>query len=309
MTSRFITIVMRAAALALLLGACPAQAQQAAAPHTEAAEVHASGASIDATSGATGTDAVSGASAARTRSPTGPAALDFTGILMGPAFILAWVLFVLGCAWRVLQFMRLTRLGRRVPAAGVQLTAPGSGAADREFLFAGESWLGRLFSRYRRWEKGTVFGAHPVMARVSIVFHVLLFLVPLLLPAHNNLLSRALGMSLPSLPAALLDLLTLVFLLIGGFFLARRVLVPRVRILSTLGDYIILLLVVAPFVTAYAAHHRWLDYHTLLMAHTIVGEALIAAIPFTKLGHMPYLILSRFFTASEHSLKTAGRRW
>ena len=93
------------------------------------------------------------------------------------------------------------------------------------------------------------------------------------------------------------------------FFLARRILVPRVRILSTLADYLILLLVAAPFVTAYAAHHQWLDYHTLLVAHTIAGEALIAAIPFTKLGHMPFLIFSRFFTASEYSLKTASRRW
>ncbi len=228
---------------------------------------------------------------------------------MGPGFILAWVLFALGCAWRVIQFSRLTRLAQHTPAAGVQLTAPRPEIADREFLLRGESWLGRLFSRYRRWERGTVFGGHPVMARVSLVFHLLLFLVPLLLPAHNNLLSRALGVGLPSLPAPLLDMLTLVFLVIGGFFLARRILVPRVRILSTLGDYAILLLVVAPFITAYAAHHRWLDYHALLMAHTFVGEALIAAIPFTKLGHMPFLIFSRFFTASEYSLKTAGRRW
>jgi nitrate reductase gamma subunit len=228
---------------------------------------------------------------------------------MGPAFILAWVLFALGCAWRAVQFARLTRLAQHTPAAGVPLTAPRPEIADREFLLKGESWLGRLFSRYRRWERGTVFGGHPVMARVSLVFHMLLFLVPLLLPAHNNLLSRALGVGLPSLPAPLLDMLTLVFLVIGGFFLARRILVPRVRILSTLGDYAILLLVVAPFITAYAAHHRWLDYHTLLMAHTFVGEALIAAIPFTKLGHMPFMIFSRFFTASEYSLKTASRRW
>jgi nitrate reductase gamma subunit len=306
-TSRFISIIMCAATLALLLGACPAQAQQAAAPPTEAAEGRASGAAPDAISAATGTDAVTSASGSRPR--TGPAALNLTSILMGPAFILAWLLFVLGCAWRVLQFMRLTRLTRHAPAAGLQIAAPGPEAADRAFLLAGESWLGRLFSRYRRWERGTVFGAHPVMARVSLVFHLLLFLVPLLLPAHNALLSRALGVSLLSLPAPLLDLLTLVFLVIGGFFLARRILVPRVRVLSTLGDYIILLLVVAPFVTAYAAHHRWLDYHTLLMAHTFVGEALIAAIPFTKLGHMPFLIFSRFFTASEYSLKTASRRW
>jgi nitrate reductase gamma subunit len=300
---------MRAAAIALLLGAYPAQAQQAPVPPTDAAGSRAPGASLDATSAPTGTDAVSAASAAGARASRGPAALDLAGILMGPAFILAWILFVLGCACRVAQFMSLTRRARHAPAASVPFTDPGPAAADREFLLRGEPWLGRLLSRYRMWRRGTVFGSHPVMARVSLLFHVLLFLVPLLLPAHTSLLSRALGARLPVLPTPLLDLLTLVFLVIGGFFLARRILVPRVRILSTLGDYLILLLVAAPFLTAYAAHHRWLDYHALLIAHMLVGEALIAAIPFTKLGHMPFLIFSRFFTASEYSLKTAGRRW
>jgi nitrate reductase gamma subunit len=147
------------------------------------------------------------------------------------------------------------------------------------------------------------------MARVSVAFHVLLFLLPLLLPSHNNLLVKSLHVSLPSLPAPLMDVMTLVFLVLGGFFLVRRILVPRVRVLSTVGDYLILLLVAAPFLTAYAAHHHWMDYHALLMAHTLIGEALIAAIPFTKLGHMPFLIFSRLFTASEYSLKTASRRW
>ena len=300
MTSRSIAILIRAAALALLLGAYPAQAQQASAARNSAP---------DATSAATGTDAVSSASAAATEVSREPVVFDLTSFLMGPLFILAWVLFLLGCAWRVFQFMRLTRFARPAPAASVPLPDPGRRTADREFLLRGESWLGRLSTRYRMWERGTVFGSHPVMARVSLVFHVLLFFVPLLLPAHNNLLSRALGTSLPALPTPLLDLLTLVFLVLGGFFLARRILVPRVRILSTLGDYLILLLVAAPFLTAYAAHHRWLDYHALLAAHTLAGEVLLAAIPFTKLGHMPFLIFSRFFTASEYSWKTASRRW
>jgi hypothetical protein len=70
---------------------------------------------------------------------------------MGPAFILAWVLFVCGCAWRAAQFTRLTRMAQRAPAAAARPAAPGPGTADREFLLGGQSWLARLFSRYRRW--------------------------------------------------------------------------------------------------------------------------------------------------------------
>ena len=289
MTSQSISIIMRAATLALLLGAIPAHAQ------------------VDATSAASGTDAVTSASKSEMHAPRAQVTLDLTSLLMGPAFILAWVLFACGCAWRVTQFTRLTRMTQHAPAARIAAAVPRT--ADQAFLLGGQPWLARLFSRYRRWERGTVLGTHPIVARMSLVFHLLLFLVPLLLPAHNNLVFKALGASLPSLPAPLLDLVTLVFLAMGGFFLARRIFVPRVRMLSTLADYLILLLVAAPFITAYAAHHHWLNYHALVVAHTIAGEALIAAIPFTKLGHMPFLVFSRFFTASEYSLKTASRRW
>lgn len=301
MTSRSISTIARTATLVLLLGAC--------------LPLVAAAASTDATSAASGTDAVSSASKSETRASNGQSSgqsraqlnIDLTSLLMGPVFILAWALFACGCAWRVTQFIRLTRVTQHAPAARIAAAAPRGG--DNQFLLGGRSWLARLFSRYRRWARGTVLGTHPVVARVSVVFHLLLFLVPLLLPAHNNLVFKALGASLPSLPAPLLDFMTLVFLAIGGFFLARRILVPRVRMLSTVADYLILLLVAAPFVTAYAAHHHWLDYHALLVTHTIAGEALIAAIPLTKLGHMPFLIFSRFFTASEYSLKTASRRW
>jgi hypothetical protein len=57
------------------------------------------------------------------------------------------------------------------------------------------------------------------------------------------------------------------------------------------------------------AYHQWLDYRTVLVTHMIIGEILIAAIPFTKLGHMPFFILNRFFTAGEYAWKPGNRRW
>jgi nitrate reductase gamma subunit len=82
-----------------------------------------------------------------------------------------------------------------------------------------------------------------------------------------------------------------------------------VRALSTLRDYLVLLLVAAPFATAYMAYHHWLDYRTVLVTHMIVGEILIGAIPFTKLGHMPFLIFARFFMSSEYAWRPGNRRW
>jgi nitrate reductase gamma subunit len=229
---------------------------------------------------------------------------ELSDIVRGPLFIAAWALFVLGFAWRILQYVRLTRATGRGP-----VPVPRPAVDDSQFLLRGKSRLGRLLVRYRQWERGTVFATNPVMARVSVVFHVLLFLLPLLLPAHNILFFQSLRVSLPTLPEPFMDKVTLVLLAFGAFFLLRRILIPRVRLLTTLRDYLILLLVAAPFVTAYMAYHQWLDYRTVLVTHMIIGEIVIAAIPFTKLGHMPFLILNRFFTAGEYSWKPGNRRW
>ena len=169
--------------------------------------------------------------------------------------------------------------------------------------------LGKTAFRVKRWLKRTIFVRSPVMGIVSLVFHLALFLVPLLLPAHNVLFSQTFHVSLPTLAEPLVDKLTLGLLAIGAFFLLRRIFFPRVRALSTVRDYLVLLLVAAPFVTAYMAYHQWLDYRTVLVVHMIVGEIVIAAIPFTKLGHMPFLIYSRFFLSAEYSWKPGNRRW
>jgi nitrate reductase gamma subunit len=147
------------------------------------------------------------------------------------------------------------------------------------------------------------------MGVVSLVFHLALFLVPLLLPAHNVLFYQSLRVSLPTLPEPVMDYFTAGLLVIGAFFLLRRIFVPRVRALTTLRDYLVLLLVAAPFVTAYMAYHQWLDYRTVLVTHMFIGEVLIAAIPFTKLGHMPFSIYARFFEAWEYAWKPGNRRW
>jgi nitrate reductase gamma subunit len=229
---------------------------------------------------------------------------ELEDIARGPLFIAAWVLFALGFAWRIIQYLRLTHV---TASAGIALAPPV--ISDAAILFQGRSWLGRLLLRYRRWVRGTVFGTHRVMARVSMLFHLVLFLLPLLLPAHNILFFQTFRVALPTIPEPVMDVMTLVLLAFGAFFLLRRILVPRVRMLTTVRDYLILLLVAAPFVSAYMAYHHWLDYRTVLVVHMLLGELLIAAIPFTKLGHMPFLILNRFFTAGEYAWKPGNRRW
>ncbi len=282
--------------------ATSAASEQSAAPAAQAQDATSSAsAAQDATSSASQGDH---AAKTPTTKATGLARFDLFGLLRGPLFIAAWVIFALGFAWRIFQFRRMTsRIG---PAP---ITKPVATAQDTEFLTQGMTGVGRFVYQVRRRVKRTVFGTNPVMGVVSLVFHLLLVLVPLLLPAHAILFRLSFHWNLPTLPEPLLDRATLVVLGIGVFFLGRRIFFPRVRALSTVRDYLVLLLVAAPFFTGYAAYHHWLNYRAMLYAHMLIGEVLIALIPFTKLGHMPFLIFSRFFASGEYSWKPGNRRW
>jgi nitrate reductase gamma subunit len=204
----------------------------------------------------------------------------------------------------VWQYIRLTRKSTETVIAQAPPVRP-----DEPALLTGRTFVGRLLVRYRRWLRGSIFGTHRVMARVSMIFHVVLFLLPLLLPAHNILFYQTFRVALPTLPEGFMDVMTLLMFAFGAFFLLRRIFIPRVRALTTVRDYLILLLVAAPFVSAYLAYHHALDYRTMLVTHMLIGDLVIALIPFTKLGHMPFILLNRFFTAGEYAWKPGNRRW
>jgi len=251
-------------------------------------------------------DAVASAS----RKSAGFVFFELYDFVAGPLLIAACLIFAAGFAWRIGVLSRISRPVRAGPPPSATARAARNAAkADDAFLMGGMSPIGRLRFRARRWIRGTVFSTSPTMGIVSLVFHVGLFLVPLLLPAHSVLLRQSVGFGLPTLPDPLMDRLTLVLLAIGAFFLVRRIVFPRVRALTTIRDYLVILLVAAPFLTAYAAYHQWLDYRTVVVVHMLTGEVLIAAIPFTKLAHMPFLVFSRFFLSAERSWRPADRRW
>jgi nitrate reductase gamma subunit len=238
------------------------------------------------------------------KAPMGIVPFDLYNFVRGPAFILTTVVFVAGVVLRAAQFARMTRKAALVPrAAGAAAAVPDA------FLAKGLSGLSSLLLRFRTWERRTVFHTHPVMSRVSVVFHVLLFLSPLLLPAHNILAYQALGVSIFTVPEFVLDWFTLVVMAGCIFFLVRRVGVRKVRALTSPVDFVILALVAAPFVSAYLAYHQFFAYRTVLLVHMIIGEIVIMAIPFTKLGHMPFLVFARFFVGAEYGIGRGRRRW
>ena len=157
--------------------------------------------------------------------------------------------------------------------------------------------------------KNSIIGTYPVVTLVTCLFHFLLFFIPLFLAAHSSLFYESWKVSLWSISEKAGDVLTVLFLSLGGFFLLRRIVVPKVRALTAASDYLVLLITIAPFLTGFIAFHQWFDYKTILLIHILTGELMLVAITFTKLGHMIFFFLARFFIGKEYSLGRGTRTW
>ena len=89
----------------------------------------------------------------------------------------------------------------------------------------------------------------------------------------------------------------------------RRLVRPEVRILTSVWDYTLLLLTLAPFVTGVLAYHQWGPYETILILHILFAEVLLIVIPFSKLGHIILFFFTRAFIGFEMGGRRGARTW
>ncbi len=150
---------------------------------------------------------------------------------------------------------------------------------------------------------------HPYMTIVTFIFHSCIFLVPILLLSHIILLEESLNISWWALPDFVADIMTV--LVIGAciFFLARRIISPEVRYLTSVSDFFLLALAALPFLTGFYAFHQWPGYSYAVILHILSGELLLIAIPFTRLSHMFLGVFTRIYTGSEFGGVRHAKDW
>ena len=227
---------------------------------------------------------------------------DFYDFLRGPGFAVSIIIFLSVSLYRTLCLIRATRKIQKISINTEKYIHRGSIPEQGNLLK-------RAVELLKIRIKNTIFGTNPVMGIISLVFHLLLFITPVFLSAHNIIADLTIGISLPAIPEQLTDIFALLIMALGGFFLARRIFIPRVRMISTVRDYLTLLLVMDPFMSAIIAYHHFFNYRVVIYAHMIIGEMAIIIIPFTGLIHMPFIIFSRFFIDSEYSIIPGNRSW
>jgi nitrate reductase gamma subunit len=215
--------------------------------------------------------------------------------IRGRLISIAFIVFILGLIFQFIQFFRLTQKKEWVyPPVEVKHEKKTIG-----------KWAALCLASLH----GTLWETDPLITIVTSVFHVLLILVPIFLLGHNMLLDQSWGVGLWSLPESVSDVLTLIFFACVAFFFGRRLFLTRVRAITTVYDYLILLIAVAPFLTGFFAYHQWFDYRSMITIHILAGEVMLITIPFTKLGHMLFFFLYRFLIGNEYSFARGERTW
>ena len=135
-----------------------------------------------------------------------------------------------------------------------------------------------------------------VFSTVSFIFHVAAIIVSVFFIDHIALWENYFGVNLPSIGRALADIFTLTTIGCILILIACRIFVRRQREMSKKLDYILLTMVLLPFLFGFFAGHpsfNPLPWNTSMLIHLLSAEALFIAIPFTKLSHIVLYFFDR----------------
>jgi nitrate reductase gamma subunit len=150
---------------------------------------------------------------------------------------------------------------------------------------------------------------NPIFTILSYLFHIGLIVTPIFAAGHVLLFKESWNISWWTLPESLTTLMTIMVVVTGIIFILRRFADPSVRNVSGAREFLLLILVILPFVTGLMAYYQLFDYRTIIVIHMLSGELWLMAIPFTWLSHMFYFPFTRSYMGSEFGYVRNARDW
>lgn len=213
-------------------------------------------------------------------------------VVSGPLVWAAFLIFIFGSFYRLLSMALLAR-----EKDGIVYEYMSFRYGLRSII----KWLTPFATENMRQK--------PVMTFVTFSFHLCAMLAPLFLYAHMVLVKEAWNVGWWSLSDTAADIMTLTVIIGCLFFLFRRITQKEVRYLTSASDFVLLLVVAAPFITGFWAHHQWVGASVVTILHMLSGEILLAAIPFTRLSHMFFFPFTRGYIGSEFGAVRYARDW
>jgi len=210
----------------------------------------------------------------------------------GPLAWAAFIIFIGGSLFRLIHLMALVHRKEKFIYAYMSLKFSLRSIIHWLAPFATVNW--RL---------------HPWLTIVTFAFHICLVVTPVFLLAHVVLWDEAWSVSWWALPDWLAVIMSVIVMAGCVFFFVRRLVTPEVAYVTSASDYAILALVAAPFVTGLIAYFQWFDVRLFTLLHVLSGEAMLVAIPLTRISHMLFAPLTRAYMGSEFGAIRHARDW
>ena len=196
-------------------------------------------------------------------------------------------------AWAAFIFLAVTAVWRLWSMSSLAKKKDASSVAYMSWKFGLRSIFAWLIPY------GTLgWKANPVLTAVTYIFHITFVVLVIFVTPHQILLENAFGITYPTLPSNVAHILTLVVIACCCYFAYRRVTHPTVRFVTRANDWWSLGFVAAPFITAFLAAFS-IGGELMPLLHVLTAEALIIAIPFTRLAHILFALFTRAYTGSE----------
>lgn len=212
-------------------------------------------------------------------------------LVRGPFVWIAFLVFIGMSVYKVRRLYLMAK-NEKVVLPSIKIEAAGRSILHWIVPFGSRNW--RL-----KW---------PVTI-TTFVFHIGLIFTPIFLLSHNILWYESWGVSWWSLPEKVADIMTLLVIVTSVIFFMRRIFAPEVRFVTSSNDLLILAISFFPFLTGFLAYHSLLlPYKAMVILHILFGEAMLIAIPFTRLAHMFYFFMTRAFMGSQ-AAGWGGKDW
>lgn len=197
--------------------------------------------------------------------------------LTGTCFYFTVSLCIIGLVRKTIIIISGRRHGLRFPAIQAREYVPAGFEADESLLMP-----------------VTIAGRDPVLAVVSLVFHISIFAAPLTAVAHMILFDLAWHIMPPPVNPAVTGVFTWTAIITGLYLLARRTFKQNVLAVSSWKDYAAMTCVLTPFVTGLFAREFIGYYEIIIIIHCLSAHALLLAVGWTRLGHMVFFTAGRF---------------
>ena len=201
--------------------------------------------------------------------------------ISGPLMWVTFFVFVGGSCFKFGWFFWLAKQDKPVfPRMGLKYS-------PRSFW----NWIVNFFK--------TNFKKRPFLTLITVIFHLCLIITPVFLYSHIVLWYQAWDITWWALPDNISDIMTWIVIVCSLFFLFRRLFLTEVKYVNSFFDYVLIVLVIAPFITGLAAYHQWFLYEPMLIAHILSGQLLLMVLPFSRLGHMLFIFFTQAYMGSE----------